>query len=78
MNGFSASVEKNCFITNPTPEKTINFYAIIILKNLPLTQATENEPRSEQITIYTRTFVCPYFGATLIMRPSEIERAIAV
>ena len=43
-----------------------------------MTQATENEPRSEQMTIYTRTFVCPYFGATLIMRPSEIERAIAV
>ena len=47
-------------------------------KSLPLTQATENEPRSEQMTIYTRTLVCPYLGATLIMRPSEIERAIAV
>ena len=49
-----------------------------IHKSLPLTQATENEPRSEQMTIYTRTLVCPYLGATLIMRPSEIERAIAV
>lgn len=78
MNGFSASVEKNCFITNPTPEETINFNKIVVYKSLPLTQATENEPRSEQMTIYTRTLVCPYFGATLIMRPSEIERAIAV